>query len=456
GTFLFELWRGRPLRMAMTLLAIAVAGSLASLHIRKVPAAGSAEPFRWNPFHEILEGARSLRARKTLAFSVLGISWFWFVGALFQMAVLLAAKEMLHVPEARVGLLVTALAAGIGLGSILAGTLSGDHIDLGLVPLGSALMGIFAVALGVTHSYNTAIVCLAGVGLAGGLFVVPLNAYLQAHAGAHEKGRILTTNNFANMLGVIIASSVLWLLHDKLHWNAGGIILALGVVMLAGTIYVVRVLPAATLRIVLLGVTKLLFRVRVEGRENIPLAGGALLVSNHISYADSVLLGYATPRIPRFLMWQPIFDAAFVRPFFQVLGAIPIATDSPKNTIRALRAARAELERGELVAIFPEGQISLSGELERFERGFERIVSGTGAPIIPMHVHGIYGHPVSRKGGEVFRSWEHLWRPLVTVRVGEPIYGPVSAQELHRIVLDLGTDDKELLGDVLPLLGQSE
>ncbi|MCU1262055.1 MAG: AMP-dependent synthetase and ligase, partial [Bryobacterales bacterium] len=138
GTFLFELWRGRPLRMAMTLLAIAVAGSLASLHIRKVPAAGSDEPFRSNPFHEIVKGARSLRTRKTLAFSVLGISWFWFVGALFQMAVLLAAKEMLHVPEARVGLLVTALAAGIGLGSILAGTLSGDHIDLGLVPLGSA------------------------------------------------------------------------------------------------------------------------------------------------------------------------------------------------------------------------------------------------------------------------------------------------------------------------------
>jgi acyl-[acyl-carrier-protein]-phospholipid O-acyltransferase/long-chain-fatty-acid--[acyl-carrier-protein] ligase len=442
GTFLIERWQGAPVRMGMTLLSIAIAGSLASLHIRKVPAAGSSEPFRWNPFREIVEGARSLRARKPLALSVAGISWFWFVGALFQMAVLLAAKEMLHVPEARVGLLVTALAMGIGMGSIAAGAASGGGIELGLVPAGSLLMGIFSVALGLTHSYNFAMAWLAGVGFGGGLFVVPLNAYLQAKAGVHEKGRILTTNNFANMLGVILASATLWLLHDRLGWNAGRIVLALGILTVGGTAYVVRVLPDITVRFILLAVTKLLFRIHVEGRENIPLTGGALLAANHISYADSVLVGYATSRIPRFLMWQPIFDNRMFRAFFKILHAIPIALDSPKNTIRALRAAKAELESGELVAIFPEGQISYTGELQPFERGFERIVSGTGAPIVPMHVHGVYGHPLSRKGGAVFRSWELLWRPLITVRVGEPIYGPVSPAELQQIVAGLSTGQK--------------
>jgi acyl-[acyl-carrier-protein]-phospholipid O-acyltransferase/long-chain-fatty-acid--[acyl-carrier-protein] ligase len=437
GTFLFARWQGAPLRMGITLLAVAVAGSLASLYIRKAPSAGSREPFRWNPFHEIVEGARTLRARKPLALSVAGISWFWFVGALFQMAVLLAAKEMLHVPETRVGLLITALALGIGLGSIVAGAVSGGHIELGLVPAGSTLMGVFSIALGLTHSYHFALVWLAGVGFAGGLFVVPLNAFLQVKAGAREKGRLLATNNFANMLGVILASAALWLLHDRLGWNAGRIVVALGVVTIAGTVYIVRVLPAITVRFLLLGVTKLLFRIRVEGRENIPLTGGALLIANHISYADAVLVGYATPRIPRFLMWQPIFDNRIFRMFFEILDAIPIALDSPKNTIRALRAAKAELEQGELVAIFPEGHISYTGELEPFERGFERIVSGTGAPIVPIHVHGVYGHPLSRKGGDVFRSWELLWRPLITVRVGEPIYGPISPADLQQIVAGL-------------------
>ncbi len=196
-------------------------------------------------------------------------------------------------------------------------------------------------------------------------------------------------------------------------------------------------------RLLLLLFSKLLFRIRVEGREHIPATGPALLAANHISYADSVILGHATTRIPRYLMWQPIYDQPLARPFFRILHAIPIALESPKNTIRALRVARAELERGELVAIFPEGRISLDGDLQPFERGFERVVADTGAPIIPMHVHGLYGHPLSRKGGEVFRSWENVWRPIVTVRVGPPVYGPITPAELRQLVLDLASAGRE-------------
>ncbi len=440
GTWLFARWEHLPWRMGGTLLGIAVVGTVTSWGIRKVPAAGSLERFRWNPFWEIVQGARSLRGRRPLALAIVGISWFWFIGALFQMAVLLAAREMLNVPETSVGLLITALAVGIGLGSVLAGSFSGDHIELGLVPAGSLLMGICAMALGFTHSYNAALAWLAGIGFAAGLFAVPLNAFLQARSGAAEKGRILTLNNFVNMVGVILASGVLWLLHDLLHWKAGAIFLALGVAMLAGTVYVVRVLPDYTVRLILLCTIKCLFRLRVTGREHIPKSGGGLMVANHISYADAVVTGYATSRIPRYILWQPIYDTTLVRPFFDALHAIPIALESPKNTIRALRAARAEIEKGELVAIFPEGHISLDGELQPFQRGFERIVSETGAPIIPMHVDGLFGHPLSRKGGEVFRSWEKLWRPVVTIKVGEPIYRPVSPEELHEIVLQLGRE----------------
>ena len=438
GTFLFQRWQDTPLRMGLALLAIAVAGSLASLGIRKVPAAGSREPFNWNPFHEIVEGARVLRARKPLALSVYGISWFWFVGALFQLALLLLGAEVLHVDETRVGLLVAALAAGIGLGSVGAGALSGDYIELGLVPIGSTLMGIASIALGATTSYTHAIVCLVAFGAGGGLFAVPLNAFLQDEAPAAEKGRILATNNFANMVGVILASGFLWVLHDEFYWNAAMIILALGVLMIIGsTILAVR-MPLPIIRFVLWVFTMMVFRVRFEGRENIPRTGPALLISNHISYADAPFVGSTTrSRNIHFLMWQPIFDVPVVNYFFRVLGAIPIDERSPKGTIRALRAAREQLLQGKLVGIFPEGAISHSGEVGHFQRGFERILQETGAPVVPIHIEGMYGHPFSCKGGAPFRSWQRLWRPAVTVRIGLPITGPATGDELREAVVNL-------------------
>jgi acyl-[acyl-carrier-protein]-phospholipid O-acyltransferase/long-chain-fatty-acid--[acyl-carrier-protein] ligase len=441
GTFLFERWQGRPGLMGTTLLAIAVVGTLCSLHIRLIPAAATSPgPFHWNPFHEIVLGTRELLGNKAMALAVIGISWFWFVGALFQMALLLASREVLHVSEAHVGFLVTALAAGIGVGSIVAGAISGDQIELGLVPAGSALMGCFAILLGITTSYAWALIWLAGVGFCGGLFAVPLNAYLQEEAGATEKGRILATNNFANMVGVIAASGVLWLLHDALHWNAGLIILALGIVMLIGSLAVSSLMPAVAIRFVLWCISTCLFRVRVEGAGHVPATGAALIVANHVSYADSVFVGLTTPRIIRFVIWRPIYEIPLAKRVFQILLAIPLDPKSPRGTIHALRSAREELLRGNLVAIFPEGEITRTGELNPFERGFERIVQGTGAPIVPMHIEGIYGHPLSCKGGALLKSWERVWRPRITVRIGEPIHAPLSPAELKQVVEDLAED----------------
>jgi acyl-[acyl-carrier-protein]-phospholipid O-acyltransferase/long-chain-fatty-acid--[acyl-carrier-protein] ligase len=435
GTLLYAHWKHQPVWMGLVLLGMAVAGSAASLGIRKVPSAGSTEAFHWNPFAEIVEGVRHLRQRKPLALAVLGISWFWFAGGLFQLALLLMGPEVLHAAEARTGFLVTALAVGIGAGSVAAGTLSGDYIELGLVPPGAALMGLFSIALGLTSSYAFALLWLCGVGAGAGLFAVPLNAYLQEAAGVTEKGRILATNNLANMVGVIAASGILWLLHDRLHWNAGRIILALGLVMVPCSLYVVSRMPEAVMRFGLWSIANMLFRLRIEGRENVPASGSALLVSNHISYADAVLVGCVTRRRTiHFLMWKPIFDIPVANYCFRALQAIPIDAASPKSTVRALRAAREKLSSGELVAMFPEGEISRNGEMNAFERGFEKILHGSSAPLIPIHIDGLYGHPFSCKGGAPFRSWRNLWRPRVTVRVGLPIRETVSPTELRAAV----------------------
>ena len=403
-------------RIGLMLPGIAFAGALISAGIRKVPPARPTETFHWNPLHEIIEGARELRTRKSLALSVCGISWFWFVATLFLLT------------QPLTGAYLAALAGGFGLGSVAAGALSGDYIELALVPAGWAMMGFFSI---IPH----AIPSLVAIGCGAGLFTVPLNAYLQREAPATGKGRFPATNNVAAMLAV----GLIWILHRNLPVNAGVVIPVLGVTMLAASVVLTIQIPETVVRFILWCVIMTLFRIRLEGRENIPRTGGALLVSNHISYADAVLVGFTTRlRTVHFLMWQPIFDVPVANYFFRVLQAIPIDAASPRSTIRALRAAREQLQRGELVGIFPEGSISRTGEIERFERGFEKILQGTGAPVIPIHIDGLYGHPFSCKGGSPFRSWEKLWRPVVTVRIGAPIHDSLTATELRRSVVNSG------------------
>jgi len=436
GAFLFDKSQGDPLRIGGTLLGIAAIGSLCSLFITRTQPSGSRESFHWNPFHEVVVGIRSMRGRRTLWLTVVGISWFWFVGGLFLISLLLFGPESLHVSAVRAGFLVTALSIGIGVGSVTAGKLSGDHVELGLVPLGSVLLGAFTIALGLTHSYEWAVVWLIVVGFSGGVFVVPLNAWLQEHAGAEEKGRILATNNFLNMIGVVLASGALWLLHDRLHWTAAQVLIGLGGATILATAHVVSVLTDVTLRFVILAILRVVFRIRVVGAERIPKEGPAVLASNHVSYADPVLLGYLTTRFIRFLMFRPLYDVRGLKPFYRTLHTIPIPTHSPKGAIRALRAAREELRNGEMIGIFPEGAITRTGQIMPFERGFEKAMEGVDAPIVPIYIDGVWGHPLSYRGGRLFSNWRWFRWP-VTIHIGEPLRGEVSPFDLRQRILDL-------------------
>jgi acyl-[acyl-carrier-protein]-phospholipid O-acyltransferase/long-chain-fatty-acid--[acyl-carrier-protein] ligase len=216
-----------------------------------------------------------------------------------------------------------------------------------------------------------------------------------------------------------------------------GIAVALGLGLLSIILCTAALAPDRSIRAVLWIFATVLFRIRIEGKEHIPSRGGALLAANHVSFADALLVGYSTPRVIRFLMWRPYFEVPVFRYFFQALHAIPIGIDSPKSTLRALQQAREALNHGHLVAIFPEGGVTNTGEIGRFERGFERVLLGTGVPIIPMHIDGMYGHPLSTKGGGIFRSWETFWRTPVMVRIGEPIYDPIAGDALRRRVSEL-------------------
>lgn len=185
----------------------------------------------------------------------------------------------------------------------------------------------------------------------------------------------------------------------------------------------------------------LLFRVRVIGADRLPKTSGALLIANHVSYADAILIGSATPRWIHFLLWKPIYESAF-RPIFDLLGAIPISQTSPRDSLASLARARKELEAGELIGIFPEGQITRTGELMPFKSGFERIVERKGsdvliAPIIPIWLEGLNGHPLGMKGGKLFASWENVWRPRIKVVIGEPIHNKIDPADLHARLVEL-------------------
>jgi acyl-[acyl-carrier-protein]-phospholipid O-acyltransferase/long-chain-fatty-acid--[acyl-carrier-protein] ligase len=443
GAILFAHWKDTPLYMGLTLLAIAVLGSLTSLGIPKAPAAGSLEPFHLNPFHEVWIGVRSLQKNRAMWLTVGGISYFWFIGALLQNSVLLFRVETLHANDETAGFLVSALAAGIGAGSVIAGKLSGDRIEVGIVGVGSVLMGLFSFATGMTTSVAWALVWLAGLGLAGGLFIVPLNAYLQDRAEAKEKGRILTTNNFINMLGVILASAVLSLLHDVMHLTAAKMMLVLGAFTIVGTVGSVYLMPAISLRFFLLTILHCMFKIRYVGTENLPKEGGALLVSNHVSYADPVFVGGACGRFVRFLMFQPYFDIPYLRPFFRVLRAIPLTQTNPREALKTLKSTREEVQKGRLVCIFPEGAVTRTGSMIAFQRGVERLMSPD-TTIIPVYIDGMWGHPLSTKGGGLFKSWSRVLRPTVTVYYGEPIHGEISAAELRLRVMELSSPAMEL------------
>jgi len=455
GTFLYTFWKADAWKMGLVMIAVAVAGLITSFGITKVPASGSLQPFRLNPFAEVTIGTRHMWKDRPLFLAVVGISYFWFLGALFQMDLLLFGAEVLKVDDLRVGLMITCLAIGIGAGSMLSGRLSGDKVELGLVPLGSIFMSIFSIALwAVSSSYILSMAVLTLLGAAAGIFAVPLNAYLQQRAESKEKGRIIATNNFWNTVGLLLASGVLWVLNTKLRIAPDTLILIFGFVTMAVTIYIVRVVPEFLVRFVLWMATHTLFKIRIVGSENLPLKGPALLVSNHMTHVDGLLITACIQRFIRFMVWKPYYEAKGLHGFFKLAKAIPVALTGPRDVIESLRAARKQVTEGHVVCIFAEGAISRTGNLLPFKRGLERIVNGTDVPIIPVHLDRLWGSIFSFDGGKFFWKWPKRIPYPVTVSFGKPMPASSSVHGVREAILELSStavQHRRSVNDLLPL-----
>ncbi|HEY4706402.1 MAG TPA: MFS transporter, partial [Thermodesulfobacteriota bacterium] len=212
GTLMYAAWSDRLPLVGLIFILIALLGMFMSFGISQVADSGAQKQFSYNPFAEIGEGMKSLAGNRLLLFTVGGITYFWFLGSLLQMDILLLGKEVMGLTDFWVGILIVSLALGIGIGSIMAGRLSGDKVEPGLVPLGAIGMGLFSLLLSLSHgSYPRTAAAMLMLGFSGGLFIVPLNALLQQRSAAQEKGRVIATNNFFNTCGILLASAVLWL-----------------------------------------------------------------------------------------------------------------------------------------------------------------------------------------------------------------------------------------------------
>jgi acyl-[acyl-carrier-protein]-phospholipid O-acyltransferase/long-chain-fatty-acid--[acyl-carrier-protein] ligase len=439
GGYLFEALRAHLWLIGLLVVGVAVVGTASSFGIPHVPAAVPMQRINRNPWGEIWTGLVSLRRDRVLWLTVIGISYFWFLGSLLQLVVILFGAEVMALSDTWVGILTSFAAIGIGVGSLAAGRLSGDKVELGLAPIGAIGMGVFAIALARSgHSFALAAINLTLVGFFGGLFAVPLNALLQQRSGGQEKGRLMATNNFVNMVAIMFASGVLSLCSGQLQLSPDRILIVFGAITLLSSIYVLWVVPEFLVRFSLWLLTHTIYRIRIVGQEHVPFRGPALLVCNHLSHADGLLVGSCVQRFIRFLVYRPYYDHWAFHRLLTLMKAIPISRG--REALTSLEHATQELQRGHVVCIFAEGSISRTGNMLPFKRGFERIVDGLDVPIIPVYLDRVWGSIFSFKGGRFFWKWPVRVPYPVTVAFGQPLPSTTTAAEARLALQTLGCD----------------
>jgi acyl-[acyl-carrier-protein]-phospholipid O-acyltransferase/long-chain-fatty-acid--[acyl-carrier-protein] ligase len=442
GGFLFQAFKGREQFSALLFLALAVAGLLCSLVITRVPAANPTKQFHPNFLSDLWSQIQMIRRDRVLWLAVIGNVYFSFVGAMVLQNAILFGTDTLKVGELHTSYMQVALAIGVGLGSFAAGYLSGGKIEYGLVPLGAVGLTVFSATLwSPSLDYRGALIHLALLGFFGGFFIVPIAAIMQHRPEKGQKGAVLAAGNLLSFVGIALASAVFWLMTSVAGLQPRQIFLMSGLMTLGATVYVVVMLPDSLLRLLVWMFTHSVYRIKVEGRDNIPERGGALFVCNHVSFIDAVLLIGSTDRMIRAIMFKDIYDLWFVKPFAKAMKAIPISSQlRPREMIKSLREASDAIKNGEVVLIFAEGQITRIGQMLPFRRGFERIMKGVDAPIIPVCLDNVWGSIFS------FAHRRFVWKvpryiPYpITVCYGKPMPPTSTPFEVRQAVQDLNAD----------------
>ena len=423
----------------MLFIALAAVGLLTSLGISRVPAANPAKTFRFNLVGDLWTQIKEMRKDRVLWLAVLGNVYFWFLASLLLLNIVLYATDILRVDETHTSLLLVALTLGIGVGSFAAGYLSGGKIEYGLIPLGSIGITVACALLSRAHlGYVAIAVHLSVLGLLRRFLCRARQRPDPASPGAGPQGRdhcgckpaFLRGHRFAARGAIRDDPAGPSQPAESLPDCAG--------LTLVATLYVLYLLPDSLLRLLLWLLTHSMYRIKVEGRDNIPERGGALFVCNHMSFVDACLLIASTDRPIRFVMFKDIYEHPLIHPFARILRCIPISSQlRPREMIRSLRTATEAIQAGEVVCIFAEGQITRIGQLLPFRRGFERIMKGVDAPIVPVNLDGVWGSIFSFDRGRFLWKLPRRIPYPVTVSYGKPMPPASTPFEVRQAVQDL-------------------
>ena len=445
--------------VAVACVGVAVLGRIT---VQSVPPSPSADPnlsINWNPFTETWRNLMLARGNIVVFRSLLGISWMWFFGAVFLANFPVFAKEVLHGDEHVASLLLVVFSVGIGIGSLLCELLSKRHVEIGLVPAGAIGMSVFAIDLYFASrglaaqplqsvgqflgqsAHWRVIADLALLSLFAGLYSVPMYALIQLRCLATHRARIIAANNILNALFMIVSSVAAGAMLSA-GFTVPQVFLATGIANAIVAGYIFLLVPEYLLRFCAFIGTRVIYRFRVRGDEHIPTEGAAILVCNHVSFVDALLLMAASPRPIRFVMDHRIFATPVLGTLFRLAKAIPIAPrdEDPATYAAAFAAADRVLAEGNLLGIFPEGGITRDGELQPFKGGIMKILETRPVPVVPLALRNLWGSYFSRieSGTAMVKPFRRgLWSP-VGLAAGEPVAAAnVTPDLLHARVRQL-------------------
>jgi len=443
--------------VGLTLVAVALIGLVTS---RWVPATAPTVPdlkVNLNPLTETWRIYKFLRGNRTVFLSILGISWFWLLGALYLAQLPLYAKDVLGANEQVVTLLLVLFSVGIGIGSLLCEKLSGGKVELGLVPFGSIGLTIFGIDLFFTPNMAGGdmlvgagefirqpgalrlLVDILGIGTFGGFYIVPLYALIQQRSAPSHRSRVIAGNNIMNAL-FMVGGAVFAVVALGAGLEIDALFLALAVMNAAVAVYIYSLVPEFTMRFMTWILIHVLYRIDKQDLQQIPEEGPAVLVCNHVSFVDAMVVGGCCPRPVRFVMYYKIFNVPILNFIFRTARAIPIAgsKENPQLLEQAYTDIADALEAGELVCVFPEGQITRDGALNEFRPGVERILARNPVPVVPLALRGLWGSFFSRRYGTAMMSIPRRFLSRIALVAGHPIPGEnVSAVKLQQAVAEL-------------------
>jgi hypothetical protein len=441
--------------ISATVVIIALLGYFASRAIPSAPPTAPGLRINWNPATETWRNLGFLKTNRTVFLAVLGISWFWLYGALFLSQLPNYTKLFLGGNETVVTLLLTVFSLGVGIGSLLCERLSGRKVEIGLVPLGSIGLTLFgidlyfaqpeaAIATGLSAGQflgaagnHRVLWDLLLIGVFGGFYIVPLYALIQTRSEPSHRSRVIAGNNILNALFMVVAALLAIALLEA-GLTIPQLLLTAALMNAAVAVFIYSLVPEFLMRFMVWGLVHTFYRIRQTGLENVPDEGPAIIVCNHVSFVDALMLMGNVRRPIRFVMYYKIFRLPLLSFIFRTARAIPIAgaKEDPELMERAFAEIAAALENDELVGIFPEGGLKPDGEIQSFRRGIERILATTPVPVVPMALRGLWGSIFSRRDHFLKRARlpRRFWSRIEMVAAAPVPPGMASASLLEEQV----------------------